>query len=184
MKSLQPFQSGSNSQAERGLARPLGYDLALLGLSSREARVDAIRDAAQRRAKSIQGSAKLVDEQRQELLSELATSTYRVLDPRKRSKLMERVQLCLISDADYELQQQSHVPFAELGDSSEPFAVAELVEVEANHEAQLRQAKQEIVRFLLKERRQPGSTRLGMVVLSLLVAGVVAPALIAAAILL
>jgi hypothetical protein len=164
-----------------GQLRPPSYDFAVLGLSSREARVEAIRDAAQRRAKSIQGSSELVADQRRDLLGELATSTYRVLDPRRRSKMMERVQLCLLTDCDYELQQRAHTPFSP-GGAVEPFVLAELLEVEANHEAQLRQAKREIVRYLLQERSKSSPKRVGGMMFSLLVASLLTPAIIAAAV--
>lgn len=174
-----PFQP-EDSKTNLGLpARPLVYDFAVLGLRSREARVEAIRDAAQRRAKSIQSASDMVADERQELLCELACSTYRVLDPRKRSKLMERIQLCLIGDGDFDMQQSARAPLLDPA----PFVVAELVEVESNHEAQLRQAKREIVKFLTGERRPPNKTRVGAMVVSLVLAAVSAVGLIAAAIL-
>ncbi len=175
-------QSGNLEQSGSGkLAKPLTYDFALLGISTREARVDAIRDAANRRAGRIHSASEMADGDRQDLLSELAVSTYRVLDPRRRSKLMERVQLCLISDLDYERQQNSHEP---LMAESEPFVVAELVEVEANHEAQMLQAKREFVRFLLDERRNGPGNRVGKVLLSVVVATATVIGSVAAAILL
>ena len=173
-----PPKSQKAEQSGGKLTRPYSYDFAVLGLNTRESRVDAIRAAAHRRAGRIHAAPELPSGERQELLSELAVSTYRVLDPRRRPKLMERIQLALISDLDYERQQVSHSPLLD----SDPFVVAELVEVEANHEAQMRQAKREFVRFLLDERRNGPRNRVGAVVISLVTATLAVSGLVAAAI--
>ncbi|MCA9129664.1 MAG: hypothetical protein KDB22_21405 [Planctomycetales bacterium] len=84
----------------------LGYDFALLGLRAKEARVEVIRRAARETAEKIQDRFPNKFEQ-DGLIGELATSTYRLLDPRKRSEQMERVQLSVFSEADLELQKLS-----------------------------------------------------------------------------
>ena len=85
----------------------LGYDFALLGLRGREARVARIRQAARQTAERIRSADLAVRESEQAMLAELATSTYRLLDPRKRRQTTERVQLCILSESDLELQQAS-----------------------------------------------------------------------------
>lgn len=113
----------------------LGYDYALLGLAARECRSDVIRRAASSAASRIQDSAE--DEGEQEfMLAHLAASTYRLLDPRKRSRSLERVHLSLLTDTDWERQRKSREPFqSPTGEESlvsmpcSQLVVAELVEV-------------------------------------------------------
>ncbi len=76
----------------------LGYDFALLGLKFREARVDVIRHAAEKTAAKIPDEAQ--GGQRVEMLAELATATYRLLDPRRRAKPLERIQLSIASEVE------------------------------------------------------------------------------------
>lgn len=74
---------------------PLGYDFALLGLRAREARVQVIRKAATSTAARINRRAS--QSEKVQMLTELASATYRLLDPRNRSKTSERIQLCLLT---------------------------------------------------------------------------------------
>lgn len=90
----------------RAVARSLGYDFALLGLKAREARVDVIRTAAHQTAERIHDAA-IGEMDHDVMLSELATSTYRLLDPRKRRRTLERVQLCIFSEEDLERQKKA-----------------------------------------------------------------------------
>ncbi len=78
--------------------KALGYDFALLGLKARESRVEVIRTAAEHSAAKISGDATAND--RVEMLAELATATYRLLDPRRRSKPIERIQLAMASEVE------------------------------------------------------------------------------------
>jgi|LakMenE18May11ns_1017448.scaffolds.fasta_scaffold9925735_2 hypothetical protein len=84
----------------------LGYAFATLGLRANEARVDAIRKAAQASAVRLQELAQDSDE-RIDLLSDVAISTYRLLDPRQRTHRIERIQLCIVSERSRELVQDS-----------------------------------------------------------------------------
>ena len=154
----------------RGVATTLGYHFALLGLSARESRVEVIREAALNTASRIQQIPDQDEEQRDSMLSDLATSTYRLLDPRRRRKPLERIQLSIFSESDFELQQKSHAP---LLPHLHPFVVAELVEVESNHEAQLREAKREIVQKIIDSNRVTRS-RMGAVTVSMLTASLLA----------
>ena len=88
----------------RLIKNSLGYDFALLGLRAHESRVSVIRKAAAETAHRISDEASGADEQDQ-MLSKLATSTYRLLDPRKRQKSSERAQLCIHSEEDLERQK-------------------------------------------------------------------------------
>lgn len=82
----------------------LGHAYATLGLRAREARIDAIRSAAQKAAQVINAVSDL---DRDQMLAEVALSTYRLLDPRKRVRQIERIQLCIFSERALELQAQS-----------------------------------------------------------------------------
>lgn len=96
--------------SKRPYLNSLGYAYATLGLHAGEARVDAIRHAASVSARSL----KQVVTSRDELvrtLADVVTSTYRLLDPRKRVRPVERIQLCLNSERAFELQQKSRRPF-------------------------------------------------------------------------
>jgi hypothetical protein len=142
----------------RDLVRSLGYDFALLGLNAREARSEVIREAAASIALRIQQAASEQGE-RDAMLSDLATSTYRLLDPRRREKHFERIQLSIFGEPDFARQQEAREPLI-------PSLVpATLVDPTSEHQ-QLDEAKREIVR-LLKEgshRRR----RVGAVTCSLL----------------
>jgi hypothetical protein len=87
----------------------LGHAYATLGLRAQEARIDAIRQAACSTAQKIQEFAN-DDGEREGLLAEIALCAYRLLDPRKRVRQIERVQLCILSERSLELQAQSRKP--------------------------------------------------------------------------
>lgn len=87
----------------------LGYDFALLGLKNRESRVEVIRHAASKTAEKIQALPEGATE-KDRLLSDLAVSTYRLLDPRKRTRSLERVQLCVYGEGDLDMQKSSRAP--------------------------------------------------------------------------
>lgn len=98
--------SSDAKSSPRIISRSLGYDFALLGLSARESRVEVIRQAAEKTAAKIHDAA--TDEaETDSMLTDLAASTYRLLDPRKRQKMIERVQLCIHSEQDLDLQKAS-----------------------------------------------------------------------------
>lgn len=107
------------------IAKSLGYDFALLGLGVSEARVETIRRAAGETAARIQ-SARIDDPSEVDaMLADLASSTYRLLDPRRRSRTMERVQLSVYSEGDLELQGGSRRP---LLSTPAPLIAAEVVD--------------------------------------------------------
>ncbi len=120
------------SSIPRGQTKSLGYDFALLGLRVSESRVEIIRQAASQTAARIQAVADDDECQTDQMLTDLASSTYRLLDPRRRAKSRERIQLSIVSDCDFELQKGSRTPlvsFDPIDDSttSTPLVVAELV---------------------------------------------------------
>jgi len=94
--------------------RSLGYDFALLGLKVSESRVDVIRRAASRTAARIQRVSSDDECEAAQMLSDLASSTYRLLDPRRRSKSRERIQLSIFDDIDFEVQMGSRTPLVRL----------------------------------------------------------------------
>lgn len=86
----------------------LRQDFKRLGLSVSESRVEVIREAAIEAACHIR---QLEESRERKLeLSNLAVSTYRLLDPRRRARYYERVQLSIYSERDMELQEQSRKP--------------------------------------------------------------------------
>ena len=108
----------------------LGYDFALLGLRGREARVDVIRIAAEQTASKIPETLDVSD--RVEMLTELVASTYRLLDPRRRERSLERVQLSLASENDPSLATVGRQPLvpaegALASSTADPLVVAEFV---------------------------------------------------------
>lgn len=118
-------------------SRALGYDFALLGLTAAEARVEVIRQAATETASRIQTAFPDASEQ-DGLLSDLATSTYRLLDPRKRRKRLERIQLSVFSEADLELQKDANDPLlpqrekiASRALTNQSLVIAELAQIPA-----------------------------------------------------
>ncbi len=88
----------------------MGYDFALLGLKVSESRVSVIRRAARRTAARIQRVTDNDSLETDQMLSDLASSTYRLLDPRRRAKPHERIQLSIIDESDFELQKDSRTP--------------------------------------------------------------------------
>ena len=97
----------------RRLSSGLGFAYATLGLRAGEARVDAIREAAAVSASTVQDFPSVLDD-RVVTLADVATSAYRLLDPRKRVRRIERIQLSIISERAMELQQRSRRPLLEL----------------------------------------------------------------------
>ena len=125
MVTLSPSTPTTKSRSQS-----LGYDFALLGLKGREARVDVIRIAAERTASKIPETLEISE--RVEMLTELAASTYRLLDPRRRVRPLERVLLSLGADNDPVLAtvgRQPLVPSDELNVLSkmDALVVAEIV---------------------------------------------------------
>lgn len=84
----------------------LGFDFALLGLRANESRVSVIRRAAKQTAARI-GQLPEGRDVQVEMRAQLAKSTYRLLDPRRRRRPNERVQLCVFSEEDLDAQKRS-----------------------------------------------------------------------------
>ncbi len=121
-----------SSGNRRVRTKSLGYDFALLGLSVSESRVDIIRQAASQTAARIQQVANDEACEADQMLSDLASSTYRLLDPRRRAKSHERIQLSIMSDSDFELQKGSRTPLLSVDSaagttSARPLVAAELI---------------------------------------------------------
>jgi hypothetical protein len=95
----------------------LGYDFAALGLQACESSVEKIRQAAMRKAAHIHQADAVNDSQVDSMLAELASSTYRLLDPRRRMRAMERIQLSIYSESDLELQSGSREPLIQMDDN-------------------------------------------------------------------
>lgn len=102
-----------NQRAAKLVRRSLGFDFAVLGLRANECRLSVIRTAAQRVADRISESV-LSDSENEAMRSQLAVSTYRLLDPRLRSRTMERIQLSIFSEDDFERQRCARRPLVEL----------------------------------------------------------------------
>lgn len=120
----------SSNPVPKSQAHSLGYDFALLGLKGREARVDVIRFAAEQTASKIPET--LEASERVQMLTELAASTYRLLDPRRRRRPMERVLLGLGAETDPVLATVSRRPLvpsvtAKAVSKADPLIVAEIV---------------------------------------------------------
>ncbi|MEM8733160.1 MAG: hypothetical protein AAGG44_03000 [Planctomycetota bacterium] len=98
--------------AKRVAADALGYDYAVLGLPARESRTRVIRQAADRTLDRIQDVATDRDEYDQ-MVSKVLVSTYRLLDPRRRQRSVERVQLSVFSEDDWDRQRSSRQPLIE-----------------------------------------------------------------------
>lgn len=99
----------SHRSTSSRLSAGLGPAYATLGLRAREARIDSIRQAAQTAAKQVRELADS-DSEQECLLSEIAVCTYRLLDPRKRARQIERIQLSILSERALDLQAQSRLP--------------------------------------------------------------------------
>lgn len=98
-----------HSSAAGRMSTGLGHAYATLGLRAREARVDSIRTAAHKAAREVKQIA-VTSMERESLLAEVALCAYRLLDPRKRVRQIERIQLCILSEHALELQAQSRRP--------------------------------------------------------------------------
>lgn len=101
--------NSSHCSSSGRLSTGLGQAYATLGLRAREARVDSIRAAGKKSAQEVKLVA-VTSNERESLLAEVALCTYRLLDPRKRVRQIERIQLCIISEQAAELQAQSRRP--------------------------------------------------------------------------
>jgi hypothetical protein len=115
----------SSKPVTKSRAQSLGYDFALLGLKGREARVDVIRIAAERTASMIPDT--LEASERVEMLAELAASTYRLLDPRRRQRPMERIILSLGAENDAVLATVGRQPLVASDEAPVAFNLDDLV---------------------------------------------------------
>ncbi|MFN3191593.1 MAG: hypothetical protein ACE361_13875 [Aureliella sp.] len=97
---------------KRAASDALGYDYAVLGLPARESRTRVIRQAADRTLDRIQDVAADRTEY-DEMVSKVLVSTYRLLDPRRRQRSVERVQLSVFSEDDWDRQRCSRRPLIE-----------------------------------------------------------------------
>lgn len=97
---------GEETWRKRRLSVGLGYAYATLGLRAGEARVDAIRQAARKSASEIQVITQGQSDQI-ESLADVAVSAYLLLDPRKRVRRIERIQLSIPSERALELPQNA-----------------------------------------------------------------------------
>ncbi len=71
-----------------------------------------VRRAAVLTAGRIRETESVNQSEESHLLGELATSTYRLLDPRRRQRIRDRVQLSIFSEQDFDLQKRSELsPF-------------------------------------------------------------------------
>ncbi len=140
----------------------LGFDYALLGLKTKEARVEVIREAAKRTAKQIQTAFPDNKNEVDSMLTDVAMSTYRLLDPRNRRHFEERIQLCVFSEGDMEMQDSSKKEL--LNGSNKPDAnlvEAELVEPKASGEVS-REYKRLLVQSLHSSEERNGATLLNV----------------------
>ena len=78
---------------------PLAPEFRLLGLRQREARLEVIRDALKETASELKPAEDAIDVAAGDI-ARVAVAGYRLLDPRRRATLFERVQLLLLSDED------------------------------------------------------------------------------------
>jgi hypothetical protein len=184
MVTLFPSKPASKSRAQS-----LGYDFALLGLKGREARVDVIRIAAERTASKIPDT--LESSERVEMLTELAASTYRLLDPRRRHRPMERVLLSLGAENDPVLATVSRQPLVPsdrttVSSKMDALVVAEIV-TPVEGAVQLASKVSEISVSQAGEEKPPrkpkGNPRVGLICLSALSTLIASTLLIAWAIL-
>lgn len=74
-------------------------DFRLLGLRPREARLDVIRQALKETASDVKAGEQWTSGE-DDQLARVATAGYRLLDPRRRRALFERVQLLLWTEED------------------------------------------------------------------------------------
>ena len=111
------------AKAPEVVPNSLGYDFALLGLAARECRVNTIRKAARQTAKRIHNTSSAGEHHL--MLSHLAISTYRLLDPRRRNHNVERIYLSLVTDEDWDRQRLSRLDFQQHVDRSEAKSLKE-----------------------------------------------------------
>lgn len=167
-------------------AQALGYDFALLGLKGREARVDVIRIAAERTASRIPDTLEATE--RVEMLTELAASTYRLLDPRRRHRPMERVLLSLGAENDPVLATVARnplVPSNEILSQADPLVIAEIVLPSEGTVQLASKVSQVSVSQAGEEKplRKPRNPRVGLVCVSALATLIASSLLVAWAIL-
>lgn len=99
----------------------------MLGLRSSEARVEVIHQAAKCSADRIHSAVLRADHD--VMISRLATSIYRLLDPRRRTQATERIQLCVQSEEDWDRQNTWRRPLVNrLTVDGDDLVPAELVE--------------------------------------------------------
>lgn len=101
----------------------LARDFILLGLAKRESRPERIRQATMSAAKRIR-LAPVSPEAKLAMTGELATSTYRLLDTRLRSRMIERIHLCVYSEADWDRQKQAYLSWFDGDELAQPAATA------------------------------------------------------------
>lgn len=129
------------SSTVRKSSRQLAAEFRLLGLRPREARLDVIRGAVTETASDLKGATEW-DANDSGRVAQVAVAGYRLLDPRRRGTLFERVQLLLWTDDDLEQPTASlwDVPVGSAGPQrvvASPVAnpVAPPVSVPANAQA-------------------------------------------------
>lgn len=114
----QPAATASSAAGhDRSAARLSTSDYRLLGLRPREARVEVIRGAVQQAASQVQveqaartleaGDAPGNQSGDDEQLTQIAVAGYRLLDPRRRRTLFERVQLLMCSEEELDTTVKS-----------------------------------------------------------------------------
>lgn len=81
--------------------KALRRDFDVLGLAASEARIDVIRQAAVVQTQLVRSREMDADQHQiaDEKIADIVYSTYRLLDPRRRRKLVERVHLSLMLDS-------------------------------------------------------------------------------------
>lgn len=132
--SKKAFGSAKRSKARKNSKRdcPNGTYFRLLGLRNGESRVDIIRDAAL--AMSIGLGCESHRESCLQQRHAIAVATYRLLDPRRRHRQTERIQLCYPIDRDEATVPPPHFHVASgnvrqnLQGAGEAEVVAELIE--------------------------------------------------------
>lgn len=91
----------------RNPTKQLAADYRLLGLRPREARVEVIRDAVHQAARSLHQPSSQEDRGEDGQLTEIAVAGYRLLDPRRRRTLFERVQLLMWTEEELDVNVKS-----------------------------------------------------------------------------
>jgi hypothetical protein len=109
-------QIDRNCHATEASFEATRVDYKRLGLSVAESRVDVIRAATRRQARRAYEGA-VTNEGVEVQLSSIALTAYRLLDPRRRPRMSERVQLCYPLDRDDPVQLPQQLSIL---DSPEP----------------------------------------------------------------